>query len=456
MPYESEQAAHIAVSRIANSKKVQSFLERCVIRRSSRASEDGTPEDLMRLESLKPDNLPRFVIAIDGSVAPIAVENGFPGAEVGFISVAAVILDVERIRALSHERFPAPVEFERATRSDADEFVLPGSNVQLRNGFSPAESFRHQLFEAIASIRSAEDGESLLNTYHTLLTYKSGARYERCPYEDCAKADRSLDRGQDAYSCSCSLHRPLYSTDALRINEAWNPTGPSGEAYGEAMQVVERLLLINILRTFERKHWLEILKRVGFVIDGPLAVFGHPAWLKDAISKELQRINRLVRKTCGTDLLVLGIEKTGAFMEHFVRLDTSPEGSPGHFPSGTVLLLTDRYIKDHIILSQSERPYGDQTYFGRKFFYKTRSGARIVGMTPFYEDAHMDLSTARSDQFPRLADVLALLDALVSSRYPDAVVPLVEAHAQAAIAQGMGTRVLEQLAKALIEVKDAC
>lgn len=451
MPHKGEQASHIAVSRIVASEKVQAFLKSCVVHRAERSLGAETPESLVGLEAPSSRSLPRFVIAIDGSYASIPVENGFPGAELGFVSVALVLLDLERIRTLSHERFPAPAEVERTVQTDAGELVLPGSNVQFKDGLDPKESFRRQLYEGLKDIRLDEGGESLLDTYHALLAYKSHDRDERCPYDDCQKPERTLDRNQGAYTCSCPLKRPLYATDALRIHEAFNPTGPSGEAYGEVMQVVERLLLINFLRTLEQKGWLDSLGRIALVIDGPLAVFGHPAWLKDAIGKELRRINLCVREATGNDLLILGIEKSGAFMEHFLRLDTTPQGSPGRFPPGTALLLTDRYIKEHIILSKSERPYGYQTYFGRKFFYKTRLGARIVGMTPYLEDSHDDLSTARLDQFPRLADALALLDVLVSSRYPDAVVPLVEAHAQAVIARGIGTRVLEQLVKELLK-----
>ena len=113
--------------------------------------------------------------------------------------------------------------------------------------------------------------------------------------------------------------------------------------------------------------------------------------------------------------------------------------------------LRDDYIKRHIVPSDSDRPYGYQTYFGRKFLYKTGSGARIVAMTPYLVERQADLSTADPDQFPRLADAAALLDMLVSTRYPDAVIPIVEAHAEAAIARGVGTRVLERLAKEVLD-----
>ncbi|NSW84249.1 MAG: DNA double-strand break repair nuclease NurA [Syntrophothermus sp.] len=450
MPNTGERSGYIALSRIAGSEKVRGFLASCVVRSPAERGGASKAEELLRIDQTGCDSLPRFVIAIDGSWTQVPVENGFPGAEVGFVSVALVLLDLERIRHLSAEQFPAPPEVNRTVRTGAGELVLPGCNVQRSDARDPKHSFRHQLFEELASIRSADDGESLLDTYHALLSYKSSARDERCPYDDCPKDTQSFDRGLGAYTCSCSLQRPLYSTDALRIHESFNLTGPSGQAYGEAMQVIERLLLINFLRTLEQKGWLDSLAQIALVVDGPLAVFGHPAWLKDAISKELQRLNQAAKRITGRDILLLGIEKSGAFLEHFIRLDTSTTGSPGTFPPGTVLLLTDAYIKDHIVLTKSERPYGYQTYFGRKFFYKTRSGARIVGMTPYLEEGDSDLSVAFPDQFPRLPEAVALLDALVSSRHPDLVVPLVEAHAQATIARGLGTRVLEQLVKELV------
>ncbi len=447
MPFEGEVATYIAVSRIAESEKVKGFLRNCLV---TNPVMEGSENSLPPFTPFGKKELPRFVVAIDGSYMPVSVRNGFPGAEVGFVSVALVLLDLKRIIELSDQRFPNPAEVERTTSTDAGEFVLPGSNVQLTDALDPPQSFRKQLYEALSALRSVEDGESLLDTYHALLAYKAHDGGEKCPYEDCPKTGQLLDKGIRTYDCSCPFRRPLYATDALRIHEAFAPSRSSGEAYGETMQVVERLLLLNLLRTLERKNWLNSLARIAFVIDGPLAVFGHPAWLKDSIQKEIGRINSQAKKLTGKDLLIVGIEKTGTFVEHLVRLDTTNQGSPGNIAPGTTYLITDSYIKRHIILSTSEKPYGSQTYFGRKFFYKTQSGARIVGMTPYLRDTDSDLSLAEPDQYPRLTDALGLLDALVSSRYPDAVVPIVEAHAQAAIARGVGIQILERLVRELL------
>ena len=448
MPYEGERAKHIALQRIVNSKTVRSFLTRCA-KRPSEPIESRIQRQVVPASDR--NDLPRFVLAVDGSYHPVPIDTGFPELEIGFLSVATVLLNVDLIRTQGDERIPDPVQVGLTTTSDSVEFALPGGNVHMAGVNDPKHAFRREFYDALSRMPLEREGESLLDTYHALLAHKSAAAGEMCPYDaECESRDRSLPRGEGEYTCPCPRGQPLYGTDALRIHEAFNPSRSSGEAYGEAMQVVEHLTIINFLRTLEVKDWLDSLEHIAIVLDGPLGVFGHPAWMKDAIQKELQRINHLVVAQTGRDMLMLGIEKTGKFMEHLVQLDTNRTGSPGELPCQSAMLLRDDYIKRYIAPSASDRPYGSQTYFGRKFLYKTESGARIVAMTPYLEDQHADLSVAELDQFPRIADAVALLDLLVSTRYPDAVIPIVEAHAEAAIARGVGTRVLQRLAQELM------
>jgi len=112
------------------------------------------------------------------------------------------------------------------------------------------------------------------------------------------------------------------------------------------------------------------------------------------------------------------------------------------------VLLTNEYIRTHIAIG--EKPFGEDTYFGRKFFYKTASGARIVASLPFLREESRDLSRGDARHFPRLADAMSLLDATFSARFPNALAPLVSAHAEAAIPLNLGREVLEQLAKSLM------
>ena len=215
------------------------------------------------------------------------------------------------------------------------------------------------------------------------------------------------------------------------------------------MGVWERLLLIHLLRCFEQRNWFDRLGSIAFFLDGPLAVFGPPAWLSAAISLELQRINTVVRAKTGNDMIIVGIEKSGNFVAHFDDIDKREDGSQ-NFPGGSYFLPTDRYIKERIIFSDSTKRYGADTYFGRKFFYKTKSGAQIVANIPFLSPDQDTLISDDSALYPRFGTVCALLDKLVTSRFPNALGPIVSAHAQASIPLHLGQKVLKQLAQALI------
>jgi hypothetical protein len=186
-------------------------------------------------------------------------------------------------------------------------------------------------------------------------------------------------------------------------------------------------------------------------MDGPLAVFSTSSWLTKVISHELSRLNELQKQINGQDLLIIGIEKSGTFFNHFIEIDTTKDGVTDKFPKQSALLLNDGYIKRNIIFSESSKPYGQDTYFGRKFFYKTASGQKIVPVVACFNEYQRNLDTANPDQFTRLADVMNLLDQLVSSRYPNSVSPLVSAHAEAAIPLNLGKRIFEDIAREIRE-----
>ncbi len=449
MPYEGEFASYGPLRRLVESERVNELLGRYKVRSTS-----DLLESLQTLSPLKmqPDGwTPKFLIAIDGSHAEVDIKNGFPGAEASYVTVASVILDIEKMRELDQQRPVNPKKSRSTERAESIDCALPGCNVIIEGENSANASLRKSIFEVFGSVRMSSEGESLLDTYEALLKYKPDTeRKQRCPYEDCPE-ERDYQRGEGEYTCPCYLSRSLYSTDALRIHERMNPVGTNGAIFAEIMQVWERVWVVHILRTLEAKNWLSSLRRLAIVLDGPLAVFGQPAWISQAISQELSRINAVAKKvTGGKEILLIGVEKTGTFVQHFEDLDRQESGEYGAFPCQSAALLSDSYIKRNIIFSDSQRPYGDATYFGRKFFYKTKSGARIVATLPFLTDDHKDLERAEPSQYPRLNDAVGLLDQIVSSRFPNALAPLVSANAEAAIPLMLGNKVLEKLAKELM------
>lgn len=139
--------------------------------------------------------------------------------------------------------------------------------------------------------------------------------------------------------------------------------------------------------------------------------------------------------------------KHGAFAEHFENLDFSPvEGPRGKFGRGTVLALDAEYINRYITLRPPRsKPHGADTYFGRILLYKTRAGEHAVITSAMTNEAAQDFKRVGPECYPRLGDMLNVLDDLATYLYRDGFMPLVRAHAHAAIPLRQGADMIRSL-----------
>lgn len=451
MGFEGEFASYEPLRRLLDSDKVKALHDRLKIRTADGHDETIT-DQIIKKEDLTPSQLqPDLVLAIDGSNIVAKAENGFPGAEFGYITVASVLIDLKLVKELEKNEFISPKKFRETEKASTIDSVFPGCNVIIDAEKDAKSSLRRSLFEELKSNVIFTDGETLLDTYEHLFRLKRERFPERTlPKSPIEGVEQDMTYGYNEYICPHSGDA-LFSTDALRLHELMNPSGTNGEMFGQIRATLETLWLIHILRAFEIKGWLPTLRRVAFIMDGPLAVFSTSSWLAKVVEVELKRINELQKQINGQDLLVIGIEKSGTFFNHFLEIDTTIDGITDKFPRQSALLLNDDYIKRNIIFSESLKPYGQDTYYGRKFFYKAASGQKIVPVIACFDDYQKKLDTSNPDQFTRLADVMDLIDQLVSNRYPNSVSPLVSAHAEAAIPLNLGKRIFEDIAREIRE-----
>lgn len=452
MAFENEFASYEPLRRILGNEKVTQLQKRMKLRESLESAQIQLP--FINIETLqKSDCIPDMILAIDGSYQCVPVRNGYPGAEVGYVTVASVLMLMKDIKQLSKKRFIDPKKFRETEKATAFDAIFPGCNIIIDGEKSAKASLRKMIFEQLKNSSAFSDFESLLDTYEVLLKYRMDEGITNPPansleaLEDDPSKKMQISLGE--YACNETGER-LYSTDALRIHELLNTQGAtSGEMYGQLMSVIERLWLVHLLRAFEKKNWLQTLKNVAFVLDGSLAVYSVSAWLVKFIEKEIRRINELQKKLTNTDLMIIGLEKSGRFVEHFNEIDISSEGKHDKVPNNSVFLLNDKYIKENIIFSQSSKLYGKDTYFGRKFFCKTKNGYKLVPQLVSFNDLQKDINTADISQFSRLGDICMLLNDLISSRYPNSINPLISAHAEAAIPLTLGKKMFDEIAQEL-------
>ncbi len=129
MPFEGEYAGYRSIRRIVETDRVKRLLNRL----ESRPAHDA--EVTLRPAICPPPvtDLPSFVLAIDGSYSEVDVRTGYPGAMVGYVTVASVLLDLDLVNELDDYRPIDPREFRKTEQADTIDAAMPGSNVVTIN-----------------------------------------------------------------------------------------------------------------------------------------------------------------------------------------------------------------------------------------------------------------------------------------------------------------------------------
>lgn len=221
--------------------------------------------------------------------------------------------------------------------------------------------------------------------------------------------------------------------------------GASGIA-SYVMTTLEQIVLVHVIKAlYETKP--AMLSEVLFIKDGPLAFFGQTA----PLCKPMRDLATFLgtqpdsRREAGktTSLLnVVGLEKSGPFVEHAVqiadRLD--PE---------SILLLSNEYIYRYVVPGDpaSADPYGNNTYWGGKLIYKAGDGNVYVGTIPTG-----DFTPApRYGDFQNLTEIVSVLATLRCSMYDNALIPVALANKLVSLSEFPSSRILETFAKSSLQ-----
>ena len=138
-----------------------------------------------------------------------------------------------------------------------------------------------------------------------------------------------------------------------------------------------------------------------------------------------------------TRLNIVGIEKSGAFVDHALLIQPRLQASQA-------LLLGNSYIYKYILPSTSDadRPYGDTSLYGHKLIYKTSIGQMHVLSLPALTQK---AEPARAD-YLGLDAALAAVEALHCHKYDNALVPIALANQLVSLAAHPSQRILQQFA----------
>ena len=440
MPYENEYATGESLWRLLDNESVKQFQGEILVRNAPDPHEFPPSLCIERASDLI-----NRIIAIDGSDVTHQVQNGFPKAEAALVNFAGVVIKTDALRLIGRDDIPSPSRLRDMETVKTMSAVLPGPNVvgRANEQNTPTKFFRWTVRKEL-DFKLDPDHESLLETFLTITkpARQSGASF-RCPIVDC---DQALPRPRCNTICPCDKQETIYPTDSLRLQERFYDNTSSQQAFTAFRQVTEHLLLVNILRYFHQKCDPTMFDDIAFVMDGPLAIFGMPAWLKGYIQEEVERIHQDLLAQGRRGLLLIGMEKTGEFVDHFEELDwLRAEGPRQRLANGTILVPTTEYIYQYINPNTTDKIYGEAVYYGRKLMYKNTMGQHAVVMTPIVNREGRRPNSVDPEVFPRLNDALNIIDSLYTHLYRDGFAPLVRSNAHAAIPLRIGHRILDSL-----------
>ena len=448
MPYSGEKASRLGHVGTVRNEAVKAALQRWTITTARPTSRDAIDELCLPLDEVPLVGDPAdidFSITVDGSDTEVETTREHPTVKVGYLRVAGSMVRLDIFRSLGQVKYIDPRDVRRSYTDYAFDVALPGSQL-ARPGMSGVDTWRAELDAFLQAARFDSSttmtlADGLLALHGTRGAPARQIALRVCP--NCSikpQGSLTLTVGAQGGQCpSCNGH--LYLADVLRTHEEYNVEGSNFTPMGRVMTAAERLMSLCYLNYFADIA-PEVLRHTVFLTDGPLALFGPQAPLKRRFQEHLGDLANWCNQRGIVAPLVVGIEKSGAFVEHAEQIKDL-------IPPGNVMRLTNEYI-NRISGRPANNHYGVDEFYGRRFIYRTRAGDPLVitvppapGLSPY--EGGPEIETC--DAYPTLHLVCEVLDSLRTRMYQHAVVPVALAHSAAALPLGVGRSVLTMMAQ---------
>ncbi len=455
MPYDNQFGSKTSHSDIVRNPDVQNFLNKCKpIHPPSGDGEHLLLNNFKEAPDYAQAPLIKHIIASDGSIYVSGIDDRLPSIRAAYLKFSTILIETSDFNGLQDQKTNMIDPFRVAAlqkNRDALSAVLPLSNLKLDGDSGVRETFRRQTENFLASeatrFISSDVNTSLLSTLIELALLRPDDRQHpgkikihKCPQKDCEQSNIYIDPTKSDNVCP-SCERKLYVSDCLRVWEAVNDFFPNQEPASRFMSYIEHLLPVHYLR-FLRDFSPKILNEIAILIDGPLAVFGHAAWLHRSIMQFLNKLRESKKEP-----LVIGLQKGGYLAEYMNLLQN-------RIPGNRLFSISDDFRYDYLGIERSDNGFGSETYYGHDFAFKTPKGKLFIFALPY------PFSSKRGDNFisnkvkignySTLEKAMRLIVEVETDLYQNAVAPIALAHKYTAISLRPGGRVLDLLGRAHI------
>lgn len=434
-----ERASKIAHIEIIKNADVQAYIAQCIL---PGPPDGGALSSLLRDVKEVEASEVTTVIAVDGGYTETFVREEYPSACVAFFTFGPLLFKLSDLRSLDAKRFIAPEDLQKLKNIERYTLVLPTKGIRHQGQPSLAATVRKAVYDFFEQRRGTDD-EQLMTSLRWFLFRRwrrtpddsASVDLAHCPF-DCGQGPIRF-RNSDATQRPCpTCHRPIYLTDVFRLHERVDEeTGGSGiTAY--VMTMLEQLVLVHLIHNIlSMKEGL--LRQILFVKDGPLAFFGLVAPLYKPMRELVEHLLSEPRGPSGPTLRLVGLEKSGAFVEHAASIQDRLR--PGSF-----LVVGDDYIRKYIVPGgDGTTSYGQNTYYGQKVFFRAKTGEMHVATVP----AKAFSRSPKPEDIPHLDEVLGLVGELKCSMYDNALIPVALANKLVSLSDFPSQKILTTFAR---------
>jgi hypothetical protein len=449
MPYKGELAGKGGHRDIVRNPDVSAFLDKCEYVREPSDAEGKQVAGTYGPAPGGDHPLPLKVAASDASTYNEPISGKFPSTQVGYVKVSIVLIDLKDFEALSApgSRFVDPFKVAAMHRNaDGVSFSLPGSNIRYGGEKTVRDGFRRAVFDQLSDGRTNFDPKGTYRAIDTLLLLAQNHKLPKCPVCE-AKFFSPVQFSVTALTLPCSdCGATLYATDHLSLHDDISDFGNNATVITRFMNVAEHLMTASLVRMLADKV-PDALSRMGIIMDGPLALFGRPAWIHGPLMALYFDIEKRLAEKGLQPPIIIGLQKDGQVMEHarVVERFLSPD---------TYRPVDDDYREKWITGSASEADtHGSETYYGQDFIFKTKHGGVFCVGLPYPMREKGDNKVFRNQKVEvaryggRLGRAFDIVRHFEFDLYENSVIPVALAHRHASISLVPGGKVLDLITR---------
>jgi len=418
--------------------ETKKFISECYIPQENFSTENL--ENLIYNFKKENDNI-RYVITIDGGYSPVIPKERYPSSKFVAIKVGALLLDITKIKELEEEPFISPEKINKIKNIGKSKFLLPIKNVMNQKYKTFTEFVRETIYmffskkdfnlaEALKWLAYREFKNNPIDEWN-LATH---------PYN---KEIRNINLKRNDFDNSLKIQEndeTIYITDILRLHELIDEDIGAEGIVNYLLSAIEQLLMVSIIKEIYTRNPSK-LSEFLFILDRPLAFFGQTANLHKPMRELIEYFS-----SKGINLNIVGLEKSGAFVEHAKEIIDA-----GLIKGGQYLLLSNEYIYKNILpkTAKNDAIYGRTTYYGGKLIFHSDNGNSNVCSIPVLNYNEV-IKEPKPENFINLHYILSIIEELKCDMYENAILPITLINKAVSISKYPGEASLERFIKDIL------